>query len=513
MLTYSFENKGTDTLYEYLYKQIKNDILSGKLIADEKLPSKRMLAKNLNISTITVENAYSQLVAEGYIYSVPKSGFYVSRILPDNMVMPVAKNRAKKFSVGHCNKEDYDYDKIIESNIIINNKKSKSEFINEKKISHKLENDNHNINLPKECFADFVSNSTTEDAFPFNTWSKLLKAVMTENANELIARSPSKGIYDLRREIAKYLYQFRGMNVNPSQIIIGAGTEYLYGLLIQLLGYDSCYAVEDPGYPKISRIYEAHNVRCSFVPMDENGIEITALEKSGADIVHISPAHHFPTGLVMPISRRYELLSWASKKPCRYIIEDEYDSEFRLTGKPVPTLQSIDVEDKVIYINTFSKSLSSTIRISYMVLPECLMEKYDAVLSFYSCTVSNIEQYTLAKFIKEGYLEKHINRMRNYYRDQRDRILSCIKKYIDTSKITIREENSGLHFLLELDTAYSDEELIKNAEANGIHISFLSRYYRNTENARQHVLVVNYSGISYDKTDEAVRRLVDSVMM
>jgi len=245
--------------------------------------------------------------------------------------------------------------------------------------------------------------------------------------------------------------------------------------------------------------------------MDESGINIEALEQSGADILHISPAHHFPTGLVTPISRRYELLSWASRQEERYIIEDEYDSEFRLVGKPVPTLESIDVGENVIYINTFSKSLSSTIRISYMVLPESLMKRYNEKLSFYACTVSNIEQYTLARFIKEGWLEKHINRMRNYYREQRDRILACIRKHINPEKIRIREENSGLHFLLEIDTKYSDERLRKNAEANGIHISFLSQYYRNPENARNHTLIINYSGIVAEDIEEAVKRLVASI--
>ena len=249
-------------------------------------------------------------------------------------------------------------------------------------------------------FADFVSNSTAENAFPFSIWTKLIKEVMAENSKELLSRSPSNGVYALREAIAGYLYQFRGMDVEPERIIIGAGTEYLYGLIIQLLGYDRCYAVEDPGYQKISRIYEAQNVTCKFVAMDESGINIEALEQSGADILHISPAHHFPTGLVTPISRRYELLSWASRQEERYIIEDEYDSEFRLVGKPVPTLESIDVGENVIYINTFSKSLSSTIRISYMVLPESLMKRYNEKLSFYACTVSNIEQYTLARFIK-----------------------------------------------------------------------------------------------------------------
>ncbi len=466
MLTYALENRGTDTLYEYLYKQIKKDILSKKLVAGEKLPSKRMLAKNLNVSTITIENAYSQLAAEGYIYSIPKSGFYVTDISSD-FIEPQPPKTVKQHEMREEKKNAY--------------------------------------------FADFVSNSTAENAFPFSIWTKLIKEVMAENSKELLSRSPSNGVYALREAIAGYLYQFRGMDVEPERIIIGAGTEYLYGLIIQLLGYDRCYAVEDPGYQKISRIYEAQNVTCKFVAMDESGINIEALEQSGADILHISPAHHFPTGLVTPISRRYELLSWASRQEERYIIEDEYDSEFRLVGKPVPTLESIDVGENVIYINTFSKSLSSTIRISYMVLPESLMKRYNEKLSFYACTVSNIEQYTLARFIKEGWLEKHINRMRNYYREQRDRILACIRKHINPEKIRIREENSGLHFLLEIDTKYSDERLRKNAEANGIHISFLSQYYRNPENARYHTLIINYSGIVAENIEEAVKRLVASI--
>lgn len=466
MITYALENRGTDTLYEYLYKQIKKDILSKKLVAGEKLPSKRMLAKNLNVSTITIENAYSQLAAEGYIYSIPKSGFYVTDISSD-FIEPQPPKTVKQHEMREEKKNAY--------------------------------------------FADFVSNSTAENAFPFSIWTKLIKEVMAENSKELLSRSPSNGVYALREAISGYLYQFRGMDVEPERIIIGAGTEYLYGLIIQLFGYDRCYAVEDPGYQKISRIYEAQNVTCKFVAMDESGINIEALEQSGADILHISPAHHFPTGLVTPISRRYELLSWASRQEERYIIEDEYDSEFRLVGKPVPTLESIDVGENVIYINTFSKSLSSTIRISYMVLPESLMKRYNEKLSFYACTVSNIEQYTLARFIKEGWLEKHINRMRNYYREQRDRILACIRKHINPEKIRIREENSGLHFLLEIDTKYSDERLRKNAEANGIHISFLSQYYRNPENARNHTLIINYSGIVAEDIEEAVKRLVASI--
>ena len=466
MLTYALENRGTDTLYEYLYKQIKTDILSKKLVAGERLPSKRLLAKNLNVSTITVENAYSQLVAEGYIYSIPKSGYYVTDISAD-LMKPLPERPAKQFE------------------------KPKEK---------------------KTYFADFASNSTVEDAFPFSIWSKLLKEVMAENSKELMSRSPSKGVYELRSAVAGYLYQFRGMDVKPEQVIIGAGTEYLYGLIIQLLGYDKCYAVEDPGYQKISRIYQAQNVCCKFVAMDENGINMEALEESGADVLHISPAHHFPTGLVTPVSRRYELLSWASRKDNRYIIEDEYDSELRLNGKPIPSLQSIDVSGKVIYMNTFSKTLCSTVRISYMVLPDELAERFYRELSFYSCTVSNFEQYTLAQFMNSGAFEKHINRLRNYYQQKRDRILEAFLQGVLKTKIQILEEDAGVHFLMKVDTNLSEEEFLDKMKSKGIKLAALSSYYHSSEKKKKYenIYVMNYSFVDCEKM-EYVAKMITQV--
>lgn len=333
-----------------------------------------------------------------------------------------------------------------------------------------------------------------------------------DDREKLMKRSPSGGIFELRKAIADYLYQFRGMSVSPNQIIVGAGTEYLYGLIIQLLGRDSVYGVENPGYQKIQHIYDAYQVKCCYIDMDESGVNIDSLERSGADVVHISPSHHFPTGTVTPASRRYELLGWAAKQEGRYIIEDEYDSEFRLVGNPIPALQSIDASDKVIYMNTFSKSLSSTIRISYMVLPIPLMVRYNHVLSFYACTVSNFDQYTLTRFIQEGYLEKHINRMRKFYRNSRDRILGCIRNHRLYPQVTIKEENAGLHFLMEIDTSYTDREMVDRAAAAGINISSLSQYCHGKEQEDSHTLVINYSGIEEDIIEEACDRLLESVV-
>lgn len=483
MLTYSFDDRGMDFLYEHLYKEIKNDILMGNLKAHEKLPSKRALAAHLNVSVVTVENAYSQLLAEGYIYSKPKSGFYVCDVKAEDADVVGVRNAC--YTSGS---EDH----VTEHSHVIR--------------EHAESPDQNRF------FADFVNNSTLSENFPFSTWTKLMRETMMDDREKLMKRSPSGGIFELRKAIADYLYQFRGMSVSPNQIIVGAGTEYLYGLIIQLLGRGSVYGVENPGYQKIQHIYDAYQVKCCYIDMDESGVNIDSLERSGADVVHISPSHHFPTGTVTPASRRYELLGWAAKQEGRYIIEDEYDSEFRLVGNPIPALQSIDASDKVIYMNTFSKSLSSTIRISYMVLPIPLMVRYNHVLSFYACTVSNFDQYTLTRFIQEGYLEKHINRMRKFYRNSRDRILGCIRSHRLYPQVTIKEENAGLHFLMEIDTSYTDREMVDRAAAAGINISSLSQYCHGKEQEDSHTLVINYSGIEEDIIEEACDRLLESVV-
>lgn len=460
MLTYSFADIGSDSLYEHLYKCIKNDILHGILAPGDRLPSKRSFAKHLNISTITIENAYAQLVAEGYIYSIPKKGYFAADIT---------------HSIKQSPPQDAD---------ILEKTSNQSTY-----------------------FADFISNQTNPSNFPFSIWAKLMREVISECSVELMTNSPCAGISELRQAIADHLKQFRGMTVTSEQIIVGAGTEYLYGILIQLLGRDNSYAVEDPGYQKIAQIYKSNQVVCHHIPLDQQGILISSLEATGADVVHLSPSHHYPTGIITPISRRYELLGWASKSNSRYIIEDDYDSEFRLMGKPIPSLQSIDVMEKVIYVNTFTKSLASTIRISYMILPKHLADKYYAELSFYSCTVSTFEQYTLAKFIRDGYFEKHINRMRSYYRTQRDVLLNCIKNSPLSTSVTIKEEDSGLHFLMHIKTTLSDEAILRKAETEQLHLACLSQYYHKRYTNTEHILIINYSGIETDKIEEAIARL------
>ncbi len=455
MLTYNFA-KAQGPLYEYIYQCIKNDIMEGNLRQGEKLPSKRTFAKNNGISTITIQNAYDQLISEGYVYTIPQKGYYVARL--EGM-----KKVQKEGSISL------------------------------------------NIDIPEErpsYAVDLSDNRMNPELFPFSIWAKILRSVISSKSGELMEASPAGGIGELRTAIAEHLKSFRGMLVDPDQIVIGAGTEYLYGLIVQLLGNGKQYCVENPGYRKIVQVYRQYQISCKYADMDEMGMTFEGLKETGADIAHISPNHHFPTGITMPAGRRYEILAWANEREGRYIIEDDYDSEFRLNGKPIPTLFSMDACEKVIYMNTFSKSLTPTIRISYMILPVHLINRFYRELSFYACTVSNFEQYTLAAFIRQGYFEKHINRMRLYYSRQRKRMIDAIKKSKLKDVCMITENDSGLHFLIQIQTDKADKDIVRSLGERGIRVNALSEYFF-TPSEMKHCFIINYSNADIEKAKEA----------
>lgn len=464
MITYDFENiKGP--IYEYIYKCIKEDILSGRLRPMEHLPSKRSFANNNGISTITIQNAYDQLVSEGYIFTLPRRGYFVSEI--EGMQSRIAK-------------ADISY----------------------------------NIHVTKdsqEGIYDLSNNGTDPENFPFSVWTKVSRKVMAERKEELMTIAPSGGVRELREVIANHLHSFRGMVVDPDQIIIGAGTEYLYSVIATLLGRNKKYAIENPGYKKLVKIYNQKDIECRFVSMDEYGVTVNELRRVEADVAHICPNHHFPTGIVMPARRRYEILSWANEDNERYIIEDDYDSEFRAEKKPIPTMFSIDGCEKVIYINTFSKSLTPTIRISYMVLPVHLANLFYETMSFYACTVSNFEQYTLAEFIRQGYFEKHINRMRLYYMRQRKSVIDAIRKSKLGNVCTIIENDSGLHFLLKINTSRTSEEIKSILLKHGIRVNSLEDYYLTSGAKEVNYYIINYSLLNEERT-KAVINIVGAVL-
>ena len=447
MLTYELKKAPGVPLYEALYRCIRDDILAGRLAAGEKLPSKRALAENLEVSKITVESAYNQLLAEGFIRSEEKVGYFVEtveRTAPAQVIREEADN--------------------VQDDMI-----------------------------------DLTGNGPVH--FPFSVWSRLQREVMLDLGEQLLLPLPNQGLPELRQAIARHLAQFRGMQVRPEHILVGAGTDFLYNLLIQLLGREKCYAVEEPGYSKIRRIYAAGGARCVDAEMDRLGVCPESLQD--ADVLHISPSHHFPTGLVTPLSRRQELLSWAREQSDRWIIEDDYDSEFRFAAHPLPTMYSLD-SSRVIYMNTFSKTLAPSIRISYMVLPAELMRAFRQELGFYSCTVPSFEQYTLARFLDRGFFEKHINRMRKFYKARRNRVLAAITACPLADRLSILEENAGLHFLVRVDTAQSDAALVERCGQAGLRLRSLGSYYRGAVPAwAERCLVVNYAGL----TEEQLERL------
>ena len=445
MLTYELKKAPGLPLYEALYRCIREDILTGKLPAGIKLPSKRALAANLEVSKITVEGAYNQLLAEGYIQSREKIGYFVEDLEqlapPASIYTPPAEEDAN--------------------------------------------------------LLDLSSGGLAR--FPFSVWSKLQREVMLDLGQKLLLPLPNQGLWELRLAISRHLAQFRGMQVSPENVLIGAGTDFLYNLLIQLLGRDKRYAVEEPGYGKIRKIYAAGGVDCVSSPMDKKGVIPEAL--SHAQVLHISPSHHFPTGIITPLDRRQALLQWASEGD-RFIIEDDYDSEFRFNAHPMAAMYSMAPQGKVIYMNTFSRTLAPSIRISYMVLPEELMAQFQQKLGFYSCTVPSFEQYTLARFLSRGHFEKHINRMRKFYKSRRNRVLMALENCGYAPHLRILEENAGLHFLLKVDTTLSDDALVQTCRDMGLEVRTLSSYYHETPNhADTRCLVVNYSGLSDSDLD------------
>ncbi len=462
MLTYDL-TKGNMPLYEALYRAIREDILTGRLAAGEKLPSKRTLADHLRISKITVETAYGQLLAEGYLRAREKVGYFVEEV---DRPVPALSPRPPETTEAAAGEE----------------------------IS---------------WAADFTVNTIRGEDFPFSVWTRLLREVTADRGGDLLRPLPRTGALELRRAIAAYLSEFRAMAVDPESVLVGAGTDFLYNLLVQLLGRDLGYGVEDPGYGKILEVYQANGVRCLPIPMDEEGVRLQAL--SGVDVLHISPAHHFPTGAVMPIRRRQALLDWAGRGDRRYIIEDDYDSEFRFTGRPIPPMQTMDAQGRVIYINSFSKSISPAVRISYMILPPALMARLRETLGFYACTVSSFEQYTLARFMEEGYFEKHLARMKKRYRAQRNDLIALLRQEPLAGRLRILEKDAGLHFLLEVDTTLSDRALTERLGREGVRVRCLSDYYHGPGPRPEHCLVINYTGVT-PKGAQLLRRALERVL-
>ena len=443
-------------LYEQIYEYLKNEIREGSLPSDERLPSTRALAKHLQVSRNTVDLAYDQLVSEGYIEAVPYKGYYVSHIeelyqLSDQQIIePVCGQQSAK------------------------------------KIRY-----------------DFQPDGIELNAFPYNAWRKITKNTLIDDKKELFMLGSPMGEWSFRVTIARYLHQARGVNCTPEQIIVGAGNDYLLLLLGKILGENQVIAMENPTYKQAYKGFISMGYEVRTVGMDEYGMDVEDLECTGANIAYVMPSHQYPLGTVMPIKRRLELLKWALEKPGRYIIEDDYDSEFRYKGKPIPALQGNDGNDTVIYIGTFSKSIAPAIRVSYMVLPPKLLEQYQEKALFYTSTVSRIDQTILNVFITEGYYERHLNRMRAIYKSKHDVLLVEMKKLSSVCKVY--GENAGLHILAEFHNGMTEEQLIRLAAEQGITVYGISQAYIAESKKKMYpTLILGYATISEQDIKEAV---------
>lgn len=427
-LAITLDMKSGVYLYEQIYQYIKNEIVEGKLSEKERLPSTRALAEHLQIARSTVELAYEQLVSEGYIEAKPYKGYFVC-------------------SIGelYC----LEREQVVKKQEI----KKKSPYL---------------YNL--------TPNGIEMKAFPFSTWRRISKNVLAEHQRDIFEPGHPKGDFEFRNTICRYVYSFRGVNCEPEQIIVGAGNDYLLLLLGKILGGQQRVAMENPTYKRAYRIFSSAGYEMLTLPVDKSGMSMEHLRSSQADIAYVMPSHQFPTGVVMPIGRRMELLKWAEEAENRYLIEDDYDSEFRYKGKPIQALQAWDKKEKVIYMGTFSKSIAPAIRISFMILPKPLLEQYEKNAGFLSSTVSRIDQAILNEFIGAGHYERYLNKMRKIYRAKHDCLLECLKAFRD--KFYISGENAGLHILLTCkEGGISEEQLTNAAKGVGIKVYGISGYF------------------------------------
>ena len=458
-LTISLDTRSRIPLYEQIYDYIKTDIQSGRIPYGEKLPSTRFLSKHLEVSRSTVELAYEQLLSEGYIESVPYKGFFVAQI-----------------------------DELYHL------KKDKPQPQKERKEARRYR-------------YDFTPNGVDLKSFPYNVWRKLSKDILMDDRTELFRSGDSQGEYGFRSAICSYLYQARGVDCTPDQIIVGAGSDYILMLLGMILGMDHTIAFEDPTYKQAYRMAGGMSYNCIPVSMDKNGMKVTELEKSGADIAYVTPSHQYPTGVIMPIRRRMELLKWACEAQGRYIVEDDYDSEFRYKGKPIPALKGYDASEKVIYLGTFSKSIAPAIRLSYMVLPKPLLEAYEQKARFVNSTVSKVDQLIVQKFIEEGYYERHLNKTRALYKSRHDVLIEELRPMADIC--TISGENAGVHLLLTFQNGMTEEELIDRAAREDIRVYGLSDY-RIRENCEEKAtILLGYANLTEEQIRKAARLLRD----
>lgn len=436
-----------DFLYQQLYEYIKELILDNKLVKGDKLPSKKKLSKHLEISENTVETAYEQLLIEGFITSEERRGYFVEEV----NFYPIKTHEPPDQELEEKNYTyDFNYEGIEESFLPITN----------------------------------IRRSLNQ---------------MLEDPNFLMDRSHPQGLLELRENIQKYLLSSRGVSVSPKDIIISSGIDNLYEIIYRVLGDDKIYGAEDPGYDRLYKDLKFYKATIIPLSLDESGISMSELMDQKIDVLNITPSHQFPSGIIYPITRRLELLDWA-KKNQSYIIEDDYDSDFRYLGRPIPALKSYDNNQQVIYLGSFSKSFSPALRISYMILPKRLYKNYLEIVEQYPCPVSSITQKFFSDFMEQDYFNRHLNRMRTHYKKKRNELISFIQS--ENLPITLEGAEAGLHLVLNFHNWIEEKKLIEIAKDLNLRIFPFSKFYKKPFTGNK--ILIGYANSTIDEMKEGL---------
>lgn len=488
MLSYDMTARGETSRYEYLYRCIRADIVAGRIAEGDRLPSKRRLAEHLGLGVVTVEAAYGQLEAEGYVRAEPRRGYFVERL-------PRGQVRGTGSFVGGAGASGTPLARPGASALARRGELSGRAATMRAPASPL-------VGLPapaspaRPLLADLSRPGTGASAEVGAFWTRALRSCIAhERYEDLFGPQPAWGNERLRRAIAAYLRGARGMDVDPACIYVGAGAQVLYSMVVKLLGSGTAFAVEDPGAPGLAALYEGAGARVAYVPVDAEGMSAAALAASGAAVAHVTPSHQFPTGRPMTVARRYELLGWACEAPDRMIVEDDYDWEFRFAGMPIPALASIDATGRVIYLSTFSKSLSSALRMAYMAVPSRLAGELSARAGYMSNTLSVIDQVTLARTLESGAYERHVARWRKQQRTVRDALVAALDAELGGA-VAIEEADSGLHFVMAIDAPASEAEIAARALEGGVKLAGLSTYRHQASAPDERPrFVVQYAGL------------------
>ncbi|UXR71823.1 MULTISPECIES: PLP-dependent aminotransferase family protein [unclassified Staphylococcus] len=463
MLMFHIDKSQNQPIYMQLYENIRSSIINGQLQEDEKLPSKRLLGDYLSISQTTIENAYAQLIDEGYIYSKQRSGYFVSDI--DTLPLTTSQND-------------------IESKTISMPKTSSQSRYN------------------------FQLGAIDKAHFPFKQFRKFAKEAFDTLQDNLVESGNPQGEFALRQQISHYLFHSRGVQSTPEQVIIASSTEQLLSIITDLLPEQHAFMLEDPIYPQVPQLLNRKHIPYSFIPVQTDGIQMRDIEQCQNNIIYITPSHQFPTGVTMSLQNRIKLLKWANQHPNRYIIEDDYDSEFRYEGKPIPALQSLDNGERVIYVSTFSKSIAPSIRIAYAVLPIHLATQYQRTENIEGGTVPRHTQYIVSQFMESNQFERHLNRMRRIYRQKRDILINYLTQF--PSLIEIDGAQTGMHFVITIKNGLSEQECLQRFKSYDINLQPLSDYHcQYQENTPRFVL--GFGGIEDDDLQYHAERLIHAL--